>query len=92
MKKYKIQPTSIGTSPVRAVYSTVVILLALEVWNAPEWLWGALIAFVVFAWIVVIVAFFQERTIDPFEDLNNPNEKPTREKGRFERLLKEKLK
>lgn len=48
--------------------ATVVAILALDYWNAPQWLWGALGVVFVIIWVAWIVQMFQEKQFDIFKD------------------------
>lgn len=42
------------------IQSTLVVILALDHWNAPQWLWGVIGAIFGLFWIVSIIEFFRE--------------------------------
>lgn len=52
------------------IWSTLTTALALDHWNAPEWLWGALGLFFLIGWIAVIASKSREEQVDMFEKEN----------------------
>lgn len=50
------------------LWQSVTCLLALEYWNAPEWLYGASVLFFVLLWVVATVMIFKEKEIDLLEN------------------------
>lgn len=46
------------------IWSTITCWLALEHWNAPQWLYGALGLFFLIAWVVCIVGVVTEEKVD----------------------------
>jgi len=82
MKDYKaIKPQNL---PARApVFSTLTTVLALDHWNAPDWLWGSLGLLFLSIWIFFIVAKAHEQTVDIFK---NRKKKPS---NTFEERLNE---
>lgn len=87
MKKYKIKSSAIATSPIRAVYTTLLIVLAMDHWNAPEWMWGVMITILFIAWIALFMAMAREVEIDPFEEQKTEYKK-TSFQQRLEELAK----
>ena len=76
------------------ILATVVYVLAMDYWNAPQWFWGAIVLIMVFIWIVWAVSFFTEKEIDimtkptrSFDDAIN-----TKKKSIFQERLKEVIK
>lgn len=47
---------------------TLVFAFALDKWNAPQWLWGAIGLLVLFAWIGTITTKIKEEEVDIFEE------------------------
>lgn len=66
------------------VLSTVVYATALDYWNAPQWLWGAVGLLMALAWIGSIIAKVREEEEDIFE--TTPK---TVAKSKFKDKLKE---
>jgi hypothetical protein len=67
MKKYKVisrknLPTGLP------VTKTILFLMALDYYKAPQWLFGAVGCFLILGWIVSIGSMFQERQTDIFEE------------------------
>lgn len=52
------------------ILTTVVYVLAMDYWNAPQWLWGAVGLFLIFIWIAWIVSFFNQDEIDVMSTWN----------------------
>jgi len=50
------------------LWQSITCLLALEHWNAPEWLYGVAGLFFTILWIVVIIMIFKEKQIDLLEN------------------------
>ena len=44
--------------------SSIVYLLALEYWNAPQWAWGCVCFLIILVWVNFIISFFSEEGID----------------------------
>lgn len=62
--------------PVRyPVYYTLLLILCLDYWNAPEWLWGAVSVFIVTLWGLSIWARNQQEEVDIFEDKDKNQDK-----------------
>lgn len=61
-KKKKIARSNL---PVKfPIQLTVVVALALDYWNAPEWLIGAVSLLMVFLWIGVIKEVWEKEDVD----------------------------
>ena len=69
------------------IWSSVTCAVALDHWNAPEWLWGALGLFFAIGWIAIIATKLTEEKVNYFEE-ESPNKK---ERISFEERLKEKM-
>lgn len=70
MKEVKVVKRS--NMPIRfPLWQTVTCLLALEHWNAPEWLYGVMGLFFILIWVAGILTFFKEKEIDLFENKKN---------------------
>lgn len=52
------------------ILATVVYVLAMDYWNAPQWLWGAVGLLLIFIWIAWIVSFFNQDEIDVMSTWN----------------------
>lgn len=63
MKKRKV--ISLNNLPVKLpLFQTLVTALALDYWNAPQWLWGALGLLFLVVWIYAIVARVNQEETD----------------------------
>lgn len=62
------------------IYQTLTTGIALDYWNAPEWLWGALILFFIIIWVLVINRIFTEEKIDFLNEDNDKKRKSFKEK------------
>lgn len=64
----KIKVIKRGNMPSRLpTINTVVIVMALDYWNAPEWLWGALLFLLAILWIASIARMARSASIDVFK-------------------------
>jgi len=50
------------------IFKTVIILLALDYWKAPEWLYGVVLALLVILWIGAISLLIKQTQVDIFDD------------------------
>jgi hypothetical protein len=67
MKKMKVLDKS--NLPTKLpIFNTIVILLALDYWNPPEWIMGAIGLLWSLFIIATIARFAIERTVDIFEE------------------------
>lgn len=74
MKKNKvIKSSSIETSSPMA--TTILYVLAMDYWNAPQWLWGAFGLILLAMWVLYFYSFFTEERVDLFKDSNNKTKK-----------------
>ena len=97
MKKKKV----IGRNNLRMkspITPTILFLLALDYWGAPEWLWGIVVFITVIFWGVFIYSFWSEEslTIDDFvsESLKHRREGlkwSSNPDSKFQKLLKNKI-
>jgi len=60
--KKVIKSTSLPTK--LPIWSTITTALALDYWNAPQWLWGAMGLLFLIGWISCIICFATEEEID----------------------------
>ncbi|WP_421977847.1 hypothetical protein [Roseivirga seohaensis] len=67
---------------------TLTCILALDYWNAPEWLWGVIGALLLISWIVVIAARLKDTEIDVLDHPVTPQQNKTS----FQEALNSKLK
>ena len=76
------------------ILATVVYVLAMDYWNAPQWLWGAVGLLLVFIWIAWIVSFFNQDEIDVMSKWNSKadNEATHKNKSKFQEKLEEAMK
>lgn len=49
------------------VFPTLTTILALDYWNAPQWLWGALGFLFIIAWVAAIIRIITDVEVDIFE-------------------------
>ena len=79
-------------NPWNAIYKTLVTVLALDLWNAPEWLWGVFGVFFLFIWIGVISLKSKEKEYDVFlydkEDLKKSGQESNFHKKLFDMMQK----
>jgi len=76
------------------IMATVVYVLAMDYWNAPQWLWGAVGLLLVFIWIAWIVLFFNQDEIDVMSKWNTRADKgkePSK-KSKFQEKIEEAMK
>lgn len=70
--------------------STLVTILALDYWKAPEWLWGCLGLLFLLMWITSIVRLVNEESVDVFEEKpTNKTSDPLSKKSKFFEKLDE---
>lgn len=50
------------------IYQTLTAWIALDYFNAPQWLWGAIGLFFIILWIVAIITISNQKHIDLFDD------------------------
>ena len=63
MKEKKV--ISSKNLPTRSpILSTLVYVLALSYWNAPQWVWGAIGVLLLIIWVTWIASWFLEEDID----------------------------
>lgn len=76
------------------ILATVVYVLAMDYWNAPQWLWGAVGLLLVFIWIAWIVSFFNQDEIDIMSKWNDNSDNGTtpKSKSKFQEKLEEAMK
>ena len=67
------------------IWSSITAALALDYWNAPEWLIGAVGLFFIVGWILIIISMVMQEKVDVFEEV----EKPTDKNSKFQDKLKE---
>ncbi len=68
MKMDKIKVIKRTNMPAKLpTINTVVIIMALDYWNAPEWMWGALLFLLAILWIASIVRMAISVSIDVFK-------------------------
>src|SRR5690606_39741913 len=73
------------------ILSTIVFALAMDYWNAPQWLWGAIGLFMLVIWIAWIMTFFIHDEIDVISKYQS-NEYPIKKKYKFHERLNEVMK
>lgn len=54
--------------PSSPVLSTVVAILAMDYWDAAEWVWGGVGLLLLMLWIAFIISFWNNDHVDIFED------------------------
>lgn len=69
------------------VLSTILILLALDYWNAPEWLCGVIITIWAIYIVGCIIVFCREIRIDLFEEKDNPKIPTEKRKSTFQEKM-----
>ena len=74
MKKIKVISNKSLPSKL-PISSSLTSFIALDYWNAPEWLWGAIGLFFLVAWVVIIIRLLYQENIDVFEEKNLKKEK-----------------
>jgi len=76
------------------ILSTVVYVLAMDYWNAPQWLFGAVALILLFIWIAWIISLFNQDEIDVMIKWNTRPDKGTklRKKSNFQKRLDEAMK
>jgi hypothetical protein len=52
------------------IWSTLSCALALDRWNAPEWLWGAVGFLFLIGWVAMIYGMIVQEKVDIFEKDN----------------------
>lgn len=67
------------------IWSSITAALALDYWNAPEWLIGAVGLFFIVGWILIIIKMAIQEKVDVFEEVK----KPTAKNSKFREKLKE---
>lgn len=50
------------------IFKTLSTGIALDYWNAPQWLWGALGLFFLIGWIVAIYEIVTQESVDLFKN------------------------
>lgn len=70
--------------------STVLYALAMDYWNAPQWLWGVFGVFIVLMWIFWVSSFFTQDEIDILEyyDCENDDMVTHKDKSKFSDKIK----
>jgi len=63
--KKVLNPRNLPARP--PLYNTLVVAIALDYWNAPQWLWGVFGALYFMIWIVTIYSMIIEKQTDIFE-------------------------
>jgi hypothetical protein len=67
MKKSKVIKSK--NLPTRLpLWQTITTLLALDYWNAPQWLWGVLATVFLIVWGVGVAGLISEDSVDIFKD------------------------
>ncbi len=56
------------------VAATVLYLTTLKVFNAPDIIWGIVIALIALAWFGYFYSVFNSKEVDPFEESNTESE------------------
>lgn len=56
------------------LWQTITCWLALDHWNAPQWLYGAMVTFFIFAWAYCFISFFTEKRLDLLGNNKNNNQ------------------
>lgn len=51
------------------LWSSLTTAIALDYWNAPEWLWGCLGLLFLLAWIAWIIGIATQEKVDLFEEV-----------------------
>lgn len=65
MKRKVISPKSLPTK--LPVWQTLVAFLALEYWDAREWIYGACGLFFFIIWLTAIINIIREQRVDIFD-------------------------
>lgn len=78
------------------IFKTLVILLSMDYWNAPEWLWGIVVVFLLSMWGYCIYLMFNQKLVDIFDmDIDvTANIEPSRLNGMsksFKDRIKDKI-
>lgn len=55
------------------IYNTLILLIALKTFNAPEWMWYGVGAYIVFEWILKIILALNTTEVDVFEFKDKEN-------------------
>jgi len=83
--------------PIRSpILATVVYVLSMDYWNAPQWLWGAVGLLLVFIWIGWIISFFNQDEVDIMSkwigqsDNGNTDKKKSKFQERLEEAIRKK--
>lgn len=50
---------------------TLSLIIAMDYWNAPQWLWGILGTILFIIWVLIIIAFVNEIETDIFKKEKN---------------------
>lgn len=50
------------------ILGTIVYVLAMDYWNAPQWFWGVAISFMALIWIAWIALLIMEEGVDVIND------------------------
>ena len=67
------------------IWSSITAALALDYWNAPEWMIGAVGLFFIVTWILMIIDMATQEKVDVFEEVKNK----TAKNSKFQDKLKE---
>ena len=79
MKKIKVISNKSLPSKL-PIWSSLTSFIALDYWNAPEWLWGAIGLFFLAAWVSIIIRLLYQENIDVFEEKEPEKGKTFKEK------------
>jgi len=72
------------------IWSSITAALALDHWNAPEWLWGAVGLFFILGWVVIIISMVKQEKVDVFE-YDIKDQSTTSGNSKFQAKLKKAL-
>lgn len=75
MKKKVISRTLMPT-PIPVIH-TLIIILALDFWNAPEWLWGVVGVYLLILWAGFFTRIFNTEEVDIFAEPKTKKPKST---------------
>jgi hypothetical protein len=70
---------------------TLVALLALDYWGAPQWLWGVVVFIVALDWAKQLYLFTIEDTVNIFPATEEAEQEPQEKESKFQRRLQEVL-
>ena len=71
------------------VLLTLNVVLAMDYWQAPQWLWGVMLTFIALLWVGAVAIFVREEQVDVLSWFKSHKQDKPIEESRFEQRIEE---